>query len=106
MSENYYLINSRIWIENQIKHLTVLTDRSHGSGSIHDGSLEIMLHRRLLYDDGFGVGEALNESAYDQDLVIRGRHVLIVESPASSARIHRRWGSTLIYASICYIFIN
>ena len=48
-----------------------------------------MVHRRLLYDDGFGVGEALNESAFDQGLVVHGRHVLVVQQPASSARLHR-----------------
>ena len=64
-------------------------DRSHGGGSIHDGSLEIMLHRRLLYDDGFGVGEALNESAFGRGLVVHGRHVIVVQQPASSALLHR-----------------
>jgi lysosomal alpha-mannosidase len=48
-----------------------------------------LTHRRLLYDDGFGVGEALNETAYGKGLVIRGRHVLVVQPPASSALYHR-----------------
>ena len=56
-----------------------------GGGSIHDGSVEIMIHRRLLYDDALGVGEPLNETAYGEGLVVRGRHFLIVEPPASSA---------------------
>jgi len=30
----------------------------------------------LLHDDAFGVGEALNESAYGQGLVARGKHFL------------------------------
>ncbi|XP_075519327.1 putative alpha-mannosidase At5g13980 isoform X4 [Primulina tabacum] len=30
--------------------------------SIADGRLELMLHRRLLYDDGRGVDQALNET--------------------------------------------
>jgi lysosomal alpha-mannosidase len=89
VSGNYYPINSRIWIKDQTRQLTVLTDRSHGGGSIHDGSIEILTHRRLLYDDRFGVGEALNETAFDKGLVVRGRHVLVVEPPASSAVVHR-----------------
>lgn len=64
-------------------------DRSEGGSSIKDGSIEIMLHRRILHDDFLGVGEALNETAYGQGLVVRGRHFLILESPATSARIHR-----------------
>ena len=35
-----------------------------------------MIHRRLLYDDAFGVGEALNETAFGQGLVARGKHWL------------------------------
>ncbi|CAF2909045.1 unnamed protein product [Rotaria sp. Silwood2] len=86
VSGNYYPINSRIWIKEEDRQFTVLTDRSEGGGSIKDGSIEIMVHRRLLYDDRFVVGEPLNETAYDEGLVVRGRHFLIVEPPASSAR--------------------
>lgn len=32
----------------------------------------IKVHRRLLHDDAFGVGEALNESAYGNGLIARG----------------------------------
>lgn len=35
------------------------------------------VHRRLLRDDAFGVGEALFEEAYGQGLVARGKHWLI-----------------------------
>jgi lysosomal alpha-mannosidase len=64
-------------------------DRSHGGESISDDSIEIMSHRRPLYDDEFGVSEALNEMAFDQGLVVRGRHILIIESPQLSAPLHR-----------------
>ena len=38
-----------------------------------------MVHRRLLYDDHFGVGEALDETQYGVGLVARGRHHLVVK---------------------------
>lgn len=38
------------------------------------------VHRRLLHDDAFGVGEALNETAYGKGLVARGKHFLIFGS--------------------------
>jgi lysosomal alpha-mannosidase len=55
-----------------------------------------MLHRRTLYDDALGVGEPLNEKAFDEGLVVRGKHFLIVESPSSSALYHRV-GSQQLY---------
>jgi lysosomal alpha-mannosidase len=48
-----------------------------------------MVHRRLLFDDARGVKEPLNETAYGEGLVVRGRHILIAEPPASSALYHR-----------------
>jgi hypothetical protein len=35
------------------------------------------VHRRLLHDDYFGVGEALNETAFLKGLVARGRHYIM-----------------------------
>jgi lysosomal alpha-mannosidase len=66
-------------------------DRSNGGGSIHDGSLEIMLHRRILTNDPItaSLDEPLNEIAFGQGLVVRGKHLLIIESPSKSAAIHR-----------------
>ena len=49
-----------------------------------------MLHRRLLYDDAFGVGEALNETAFGQGLVVRGKHWLqLSREKNNAARRHR-----------------
>ena len=58
---------------------------------MQNGDMEIMLHRRLLFDDAFGVGEPLNESAYGQGLVVRGKHWLQFETggEASAAKRHR-----------------
>ncbi|CAF3311737.1 unnamed protein product [Rotaria sp. Silwood2] len=89
ISSNYYPVNSRIWIRDQDRQLTILTDRSQGAGSIYDGSIEIMVHRRILQDDSMGVKEALNETAYDKGLVVSGKHILLFDRPSDSARLHR-----------------
>ena len=41
------------------------------------------MHRRLLHDDGFGVGEALNETEFGAGLSVRGSHWLVL-NPSSS----------------------
>ncbi|XP_073319233.1 lysosomal alpha-mannosidase [Pagrus major] len=88
---NYYPINSRAFIKDDVDQLTVVTDRSQGGGSINNGSLEIMLHRRLLYDDVRGVAEPLNESSeiFPEGLVVRGRLLLSLDRPPSAADAHR-----------------
>ncbi|KAG8550666.1 hypothetical protein GDO81_022954 [Engystomops pustulosus] len=87
---NYYPVNSRIYIKDKNIQLTVLTDRSQGGSSITDGSLELMVHRRLLYDDYRGVGEPLLEPGqYGTGLIVRGRHLLVLDTPKDSADVHR-----------------
>jgi lysosomal alpha-mannosidase len=48
-----------------------------------------MVHRRILHDDSLGVGEPLNETAYGKGLVVTGKHILLVDRPSDSARLHR-----------------
>ena len=67
---NYYPVNAQIFIRDEEnlpvrRQLTLVNDRSQGGSSITDGSLELMLHRRLLRDDGRGVEEPLNELGSD-----------------------------------------
>ncbi|CAK9820569.1 Lysosomal alpha-mannosidase [Anthophora plagiata] len=79
ISGNYYPVTSKISLkdEENLLKLSVLTDRAQGGTSLKDGEIEMMLHRRLLRDDAFGVGEALNETAFGQGLVVRGTHYII-----------------------------
>ncbi|XP_055014640.1 LOW QUALITY PROTEIN: lysosomal alpha-mannosidase [Boleophthalmus pectinirostris] len=95
---NYYPINSRAFITDEEKQLTVVTDRSQGGSSIQNGSLEIMLHRRLLYDDVRGVAEPLNETSelFPDGLVVRGTLLLSLDPPKSAADKHRPLGQETV----------
>jgi lysosomal alpha-mannosidase len=79
---NYYPVNSRIIMSESKdlkgKTVIVLNDRAQGGTSMNDGELEIMLHRRLLFDDAFGVGEALDEEQFGVGLVARGKHWVLI----------------------------
>ena len=85
-SQNYYPVNSQIFIKDDSDQLAVLVDRSQGGSSLKDGCLELMLHRRLLDDDAFGVGEALNEQAYGTGLVAVGKHLVLLGQDITKER--------------------
>ncbi|XP_064458044.1 lysosomal alpha-mannosidase-like isoform X2 [Ornithodoros turicata] len=100
---NYYPVNSRIFLKDEEKKVqfTVLTDRSHGGSSLRNGSVELMVHRRLLYDDAFGVGEALNETYYNgKGIVVRGRHRVLLSTIDEAAQLHRQLAQKLYMAPV------
>ncbi|KQJ88371.1 alpha-mannosidase At3g26720 [Brachypodium distachyon] len=96
---NYYPVNLGIYVEDGSKELSVLVDRSIGGSSIKDGQIELMLHRRLLYDDGRGVAEALNETVcFDnqcEGLVIEGKYYLKIDPQGEGARWRRTFGQEI-----------
>jgi len=59
--------------------MNVLTDRAQGGGSIEDGQIELMLHRRHIQNDLCLFNEPLDEMAYGEGLVVRGKHTLFFE---------------------------
>jgi len=61
---NYYPMNAAALLRSDSLNaqITIVNDRSQGCGSVADGQIEVMLHRRLLHDDYRGVGEPLNET--------------------------------------------
>ncbi|XP_037711114.1 lysosomal alpha-mannosidase [Drosophila subpulchrella] len=80
ISGNYYPVTGQISLQDDVKRITLLNDRAQGGASLKDGELELMLHRRLLSDDAFGVGEALNETQYGTGLIARGKIYLILDA--------------------------
>ncbi|KAL0809393.1 hypothetical protein ABMA28_011582 [Loxostege sticticalis] len=75
----YYPVTSRICIHslNSSVEMCVLTDRPQGGTSYNEGEIELMVHRRLLTDDGFGLEESLNEEAHGAGLVVKGKHRIL-----------------------------
>lgn len=49
------------------------------------------MHRRLLNDDAFGVGEALNEQEYGRGLVARGKHWLVFGKRSGTQPTRKAW---------------
>merc|ERR1712137_441192 len=81
-------------------------------GSLADGSLELMVHRRTLADDGIGIGEPLNETMCGcfadkcdcAGLTVRGRHWILMGSVEAVHEARRNlserlnFGPTLAFA--------
>ncbi|XP_042002646.1 probable alpha-mannosidase At5g13980 [Salvia splendens] len=96
---NYYPINLGIYIKDESTEMSVLVDRSVGGSSIIDGEVEIMLHRRLLHDDGRGVDEALNETVCALDtctgLTVQGKYYLRLDQLGEGSKWRRSFGQEI-----------
>lgn len=102
---NFYPVNAFIGgaSTNQAVNTAVyvVNDRAQAGGSISPGAFELMVQRRLLHDDGRGVGEPLNETRggvtdYDDNqrgkgpgAIVRGEHLLSLTPPEGAARTYR-----------------
>ncbi|XP_039752015.1 lysosomal alpha-mannosidase-like [Pararge aegeria] len=99
----FYPVSSRICLQswNSSVDLCVLTDRVQGGTSYNEGEVELMIHRRLLTDDGFGLEESLNEEAFGVGLVVKGKHRIFFRNfkqdvddqtfPERATQMSRKW---------------
>ncbi|GER45572.1 alpha-mannosidase [Striga asiatica] len=96
---NYYPINLGIYIKDENTEFSILVDRSVGGSSITDGEIEIMLHRRLLHDDGRGVAEALNETVCVLDkctgLTVKGKYYVKIDPLGEGSKWRRSFGQQI-----------
>ncbi|KAL2533932.1 Glycosyl hydrolase family 38 protein [Abeliophyllum distichum] len=96
---NYYPINLGIYMKDKTTELSILVDRSVGGSSIVDGQVELMLHRRLIYDDGRGVDEALNETVCVLDkctgLTVQGKYFIRFDPLGEGSRWRRSFGQEI-----------
>lgn len=104
---NYYPINLGMYIKDKSTELSLLVDRAVGGSSIFDGEVEVMLHRRLLKDDGRGVAEALNETVCIPDgctgLTVHGNFYLRIDPLGEGAKWRRSFGQE-IYSPLLLAF--
>ncbi|XP_022885749.1 alpha-mannosidase-like [Olea europaea var. sylvestris] len=107
IAENYYPINLGIFVEDKESEFSVLVDRATGGGSINDGEIELMLHRRILHDDSRGVDEALDESVCVDNtcegLTIRGNYYMSINKLGTGSRWRRTTGQE-IYSPLLLAF--
>jgi len=99
VTNNYYPVDTALRIEDGSRAFSVLTDRPQAGGSLKSGQAELMAHRRILFDDGRGVGEALNETTSAEyhpnferlghGLVIRVTYRLRLDAAADAASGYR-----------------
>nr|XP_043606182.1 alpha-mannosidase isoform X2 [Erigeron canadensis] len=106
---NYYPLNLGMFTTDSKTELSILVDRATGGASIKDGQMEIMFHRRMLYDDGRGVGEALDETVCNkttcQGLAIQGNYYMSVDHIGSGSRWRRTTGQE-IYSPLLLAFTH
>jgi alpha-mannosidase len=100
---NYYPVTTAIYIEDDNAALSVVTDRTVGGACLENGVIELIVQRRILYDDGRGVGECLNETTdgvtpyppfgeakrQGTGIVIRGKHRLSIGKGNHGASLSR-----------------
>ena len=100
---NYYPVNAAIYIEDKDASLAVVTDRSQGGASLSSGSIELLVQRRTIVDDGRGVDEPLNETSggmtpyppfgdatrIGSGVIIRGTHRLLIGKGNGGAGLSR-----------------
>ena len=90
VAANLFPVNSVLAISSRDRAAALLPDRACAGGSMADGQLELVLHRRLLHDDGRGMGEALNETEqFGSDarvpLTLRGTTRVLIRPSAQAA---------------------
>ncbi|CAA6660049.1 unnamed protein product [Spirodela intermedia] len=104
---NYYPINLGIYMTDNTTEFSVLVDRSVGGSSILDGQIELMLHRRLLHDDGRGVAEALNETVCAHEdctgLITAGKFYVRIDPLGDGAKWRRSQGQE-VYSPLLIAF--
>ena len=101
VSANYYPISNRVWLQSadESLRLSLVVDRAHGVASVVDGALEVMLRRRTVNDDWFGVDEPLVENDHYAQTMW-----LTLGAPKRTAEQHKQLDFFLNHAAVSFFF--
>ena len=91
VSGNYAPVTCLATLSSPDTTLAVAVDRAQGGASLRDGTLELMVMRRMQHLDGREpLGEVLDEPGLDgKGIVVRGRHWLLVAPRAAAPRAYK-----------------
>lgn len=67
--------------------MNLLTDRAQGGGSVEDGQLELLVHRRFVQEDLGMFKEPLDEMVDGKGVVVRGTHTLFFEDTKDEEKL-------------------
>jgi lysosomal alpha-mannosidase len=80
--------------------MSVLNDRTQGGSSLTEGTVELMVHRRLT-KDGSGGSFHIDELGIDgKGLVVRGKHLLFFNTISDSAKLYRDFSQRIFMGPI------
>ncbi|GFS35795.1 glycosyl hydrolase family 38 protein [Actinidia rufa] len=106
---NYYPVNLGIFIADKKSEFSVLVDHGTGGASIEDGEVELMLHRRMVYDDSGGLVGPLNETVCAEDsceaLTVRGKYYIGINQLGAGSRWRRTTGQE-VYSPVVLAFTH
>jgi len=66
LTANYFPVINAAMIRDELYQLVFHTHQSIGATSIAPGGFEFMLHRRPMRDDGQGLEEGMNDTAWHE----------------------------------------
>jgi lysosomal alpha-mannosidase len=80
--------------------MSILNDRTQGGSSLTEGTVELMVHRRLTRK-GVGGTLIINEEGIDgKGLIVRGKHFLFFNTISDSAKLYRDFSQRIFMEPI------
>ncbi|XAR73761.1 Alpha-mannosidase [Bertholletia excelsa] len=101
---NYYPLTLGVFTTDNKTEFSVLVDRATGGASIEDGEVELMLHRRMIFDD-VPLDETVCVESRCEGLTVRGNYFVSINQPGAGSKWRRTAGQE-VYSPILLAFTH